>query len=55
MTNRIVQLQPWHDKLLALTEQGEVYDLTIPSPDPLMATLLFSGIPVKPRTRFFLE
>jgi len=25
MTNKIIQLVPWRDLLLALTEQGEIY------------------------------
>lgn len=27
--NRIIQLQPWRNVLLALTEQGEVYELEV--------------------------
>lgn len=50
MMNRIVQLVPWRDVLLALTEQGEVYRL-IPEDDEnnlqgrLTATILFPGLP----------
>jgi len=29
MSNKIIQIQPWRDRLLALTEQGEVYDLEL--------------------------
>ena len=44
MTNKIVQLQPWRDLLLGLTEQGEIYRLDIDQL-PMTATLLFPGIP----------
>ena len=40
--NKIIQLQPWRDLLLALTEHGEIYQLSI-DPLPMRATLLFPG------------
>lgn len=49
MSNRIVQLVPWRDVLLALTEQGEIYRLDPDSDGPpvaLSAMLVFPGIPV---------
>ena len=48
MTNKIVQLVPWRDWLLALTEQGEIYrlaDMGDANLVPMTATLLFPGIP----------
>ena len=48
MNDRIVQLVPWRDCLLALTEQGEVYRLNPDSyqpPTSLSAMLLFPGLP----------
>ena len=48
-TNRIVQLVPWRDVLLALTEQGEIYrlqpDQDYAQPTQLLCSLLFPGIP----------
>lgn len=48
MQNRIIQLVPWRDDVLALTEQGEIYRLTRDNAlEPalgLQATLIFSGL-----------
>ena len=48
MTNRIVQIVPWRDLLLALTEQGEIYRLTGDSKlSEWSATLFFPGLPAE--------
>lgn len=48
MNTRIVQLVPWRDILLALTDQGEIYRLVVDAdglPVSLSARLVFPGIP----------
>ena len=43
---KIIQLQPWRDMLLALTDEGEIYRLILNKDnDPLFAFLIFPGIP----------
>lgn len=52
MTNRIVQLVPWRDMLLALTEQGEVFQLVYDYPRVTpVAVTWFPGLPDTVRAR----
>ena len=48
MPNKIIQLVPWRDLLLGLTEQGEVYSLVDLSgaAREFHAVLLFPGLPI---------
>ena len=51
MAAKFVQLQPWHDQLLGLTDEGEVYRITLYQDGPggwhmrVDAVPLFSGFP----------
>lgn len=48
MSNKIIQLQPWRDRLLALTEQGEIYclDLNLAGAKVEKATWMFGPLKV---------